>query len=46
MNPGVAYALGAYMLWGLFPPYFKLLHQVPALHNGWPSASRRWGWAG
>ena len=31
MNPGVAYALGAYTLWGLFPLYFKLLHQVPAL---------------
>jgi chloramphenicol-sensitive protein RarD len=31
MNPGVAYALGAYTLWGLFPLYFKLLQQVPAL---------------
>ncbi|NNM66312.1 MAG: EamA family transporter RarD [Burkholderiales bacterium] len=31
MNPGVAYALGAYTLWGLFPLYFKLLHQVPDL---------------
>ena len=31
MNPGVAYALGAYTLWGLFPLYFKLLHAVPAL---------------
>ncbi|OIQ80210.1 EamA-like transporter family protein [mine drainage metagenome] len=31
MNPGIAYALGAYTLWGLFPLYFKLLEQVPAL---------------
>jgi len=31
MNPGVAYALGAYLLWGLFPLYFKALKQVPPL---------------
>ncbi len=31
MNPGVAYALGAYTLWGLFPLYFKLLHAVPSM---------------
>ena len=31
MNPGIAYALGAYTLWGLFPLYFKLLEHVPAL---------------
>lgn len=30
MNPGVAYALGAYVLWGLFPLYFRLLEGVPA----------------
>ncbi|MDE2120170.1 MAG: EamA family transporter RarD [Betaproteobacteria bacterium] len=30
MNPGVAYALGAYVVWGLFPLYFKLLEHVPA----------------
>ena len=30
MNPGIAYALGAYTLWGLFPLYFKLLQAVPA----------------
>lgn len=31
MNWGVAYALGAYMLWGLFPLYFKALIRVPPL---------------
>ena len=31
MNPGIAYALGAYTLWGLFPLYFKLLQSVPAM---------------
>ncbi len=30
MNPGVAYALGAYIVWGLFPLYFKLLDRIPA----------------
>ncbi len=30
MNPGVAYALGAYVVWGLFPLYFKLLDAIPA----------------
>ncbi len=31
MNRGVLYALGAYLLWGLFPVYFKLVAAVPAL---------------
>ena len=31
MNRGVWYALGAYVLWGVFPIYWKWLHDVPAL---------------
>lgn len=31
MNSGILYALGAYVLWGLFPIYWKWLHHVPAL---------------
>lgn len=31
MNSGVAYALAAYVIWGLFPLYFKALEQVPSL---------------
>lgn len=31
MNSGVAYALGAYVIWGLFPLYFKALEHVPSL---------------
>ncbi len=31
MNWGIAYALGAYLLWGLFPLYFKALIRVPPL---------------
>ncbi len=31
MNPGVAYAIVAYVIWGLFPLYFHLLNQVPAM---------------
>jgi rarD protein len=31
MNKGVWYAVGAYVSWGLFPVYWKLLHHVPAL---------------
>jgi len=31
MNKGVLYGIGAYALWGLFPLYWKQLHQVPAL---------------
>jgi len=30
MNSGIWYALGAYVLWGLFPIYWKWLHHVPA----------------
>ncbi len=31
MNRGTWYAIGAYGIWGLFPIYWKALHQVPAL---------------
>jgi chloramphenicol-sensitive protein RarD len=31
MNTGIWYALGAYVLWGLFPIYWKWLHDIPAL---------------
>ncbi len=31
MNKGIWYALGAYVIWGVFPIYWKWLHQVPAL---------------
>jgi chloramphenicol-sensitive protein RarD len=31
MNKGILNGLGAYALWGFFPIYWKLLHQVPAL---------------
>jgi len=31
MNKGIWYALGAYVTWGLFPIYWKLLAGVPAL---------------
>ena len=30
MNTGIWYALSAYMLWGVFPIYWKWLHDVPA----------------
>lgn len=30
MNPGFLYAVAAYVLWGVIPIYFKLLHGVPA----------------
>lgn len=30
MNSGFLYALGAYMVWGILPIYWKWLHQVPA----------------
>jgi chloramphenicol-sensitive protein RarD len=30
-NKGIWYAVGAYGIWGLFPIYWKWLHQVPAL---------------
>lgn len=31
MNKGVIYGFGAYLLWGFFPIYFKLIQDVPAL---------------
>ena len=31
MNRGILYGIGAYTLWGFFPIYWKLLHNVPAL---------------
>jgi len=31
VNRGIALGLGAYLLWGLFPLYFRMLHRVPAL---------------
>ncbi|UCD98332.1 MAG: EamA family transporter RarD [Chloroflexota bacterium] len=31
MNKGVLFGIGAYLMWGFFPIYFKALHQVPPL---------------
>jgi chloramphenicol-sensitive protein RarD len=31
MNKGIWYGIGAYLLWGLFPIYWKWLHEVPAI---------------
>jgi chloramphenicol-sensitive protein RarD len=31
MNKGIWYGIGAYITWGLFPIYWKWLHNVPAL---------------
>ncbi len=31
MKKGIWFAVGAYLLWGMFPIYWKWLHQVPAL---------------
>ncbi|MDQ3003757.1 MAG: EamA family transporter RarD [Chloroflexota bacterium] len=31
MNKGILNGIGAYALWGFFPIYWKLLHEVPAL---------------
>jgi chloramphenicol-sensitive protein RarD len=31
MKKGILYGIGAYVLWGFFPIYWKLLHAVPAL---------------
>jgi len=31
MNPGIVYAALAYLCWGLFPLYFRLLKNVPSL---------------
>jgi chloramphenicol-sensitive protein RarD len=30
-NRGILYGIGAYLMWGFFPLYFKALHGVPAL---------------
>jgi len=31
INKGILYGIGAYVLWGFFPIYWKFLHDVPAL---------------
>ena len=31
MNRGIIYALAAYLLWGVFPIYWKLIQNIPAL---------------
>lgn len=31
IDKGVLFGAGAYLMWGFFPVYFKLLHQVPAV---------------
>jgi chloramphenicol-sensitive protein RarD len=31
MKKGILFAIGAYVLWGLFPAYWKLLQHVPAM---------------
>lgn len=31
MNKGIWYGIGAYIMWGFFPIYWKLLNHVPAL---------------
>jgi chloramphenicol-sensitive protein RarD len=31
LNKGIFYAFGAYLIWGLFPIYWKLLKHVPAI---------------
>jgi len=31
MNRGIALGLSAYLLWGMFPLYFRLLRRIPAL---------------
>jgi chloramphenicol-sensitive protein RarD len=31
MNKGIWYGIGAYLLWGVFPIYWKWLHTVPAI---------------
>jgi chloramphenicol-sensitive protein RarD len=31
MKRGMAYGIGAYLLWGIFPIYWKWLHTVPAI---------------
>jgi chloramphenicol-sensitive protein RarD len=41
MKKGIWYAVGAYVTWGLFPIYWKWLHQVPALQL----LAHRIGWS-
>jgi chloramphenicol-sensitive protein RarD len=41
MNAGIAYTLGAFLIWGLFPLYFRLIGSVPALHI----VLHRYAWA-
>ena len=41
MNTGIFFALGAYLLWGLFPIYWKWLHHVSALQL----VGHRIGWS-
>lgn len=31
MNPGILAGLGAYLIWGAFPLYFRLLQRIPSL---------------
>ncbi len=31
MNKGILYGIGAYLLWGIFPIYWKFLHEVSAV---------------
>jgi len=31
MNKGILFGIGAYVIWGFFPIYFKLIHEVPAI---------------
>jgi len=31
MNHGILYAFAAYFLWGIFPIYWKLIHNIPAI---------------
>lgn len=31
VNPGILMGLTAYLLWGAFPLYFRMLHRIPAL---------------
>jgi len=31
MNPGILFAFCAYAIWGMFPIYFKSLHEIPPL---------------
>jgi len=41
MKKGILYGIGAYVFWGFFPIYWKLLHQAPAPQ----SLSHRIGWS-